>query len=184
LFGNQVNRRDFLRVSGLSVLGCLVPGSVLAKDSTSTVAERCLSFRNVNTGETLKTVFWAHEQYQAEAIAAINVLLRDHRTGEIKPIDKRLLDLLHSVTGKLKTGEPIQVVSGYRSPQTNAMLRKRSRSVAKRSLHMEGQAVDIWIPGTRLSKLRNEAVGLHSGGVGYYPRSNFVHLDVGRVRQW
>ncbi|MFH1842937.1 MAG: YcbK family protein [bacterium] len=184
MFDNQLNRRDFLRMSGLCALGSLVPGLVLAEETASTVAERSLSFRNVNTGETLKTVFWAHEQYQPEAIAAINVLLRDHRTGEIKPIDRRLLDLLHTVTGQLKTGEPIQVVSGYRSPQTNAMLRKRSHSVAKRSLHMEGQAVDIWIPGTGLSKLRKAAVGLHSGGVGYYPRSNFVHLDVGRVRQW
>jgi uncharacterized protein YcbK (DUF882 family) len=114
----------------------------------------------------------------------INHILRDHRTGEIKPIDPDLLDLLHALRTRLGTQRPFHVISGYRSPCTNEQLRSRSRGVARKSMHLFGKAVDIRIPGHDLADLRQAALAEQAGGVGYYPRPGFVHVDVGRVRFW
>jgi uncharacterized protein YcbK (DUF882 family) len=122
--------------------------------------------------------------YVPESLAEINHVLRDYRTDQVAAIDTRLLDLLDRVQAKLGTSQPFQVISGYRSPATNHMLSERSSGVAKHSLHMEGKAIDIRIPGIHLADLRRTGLALRSGGVGYYPASNFVHLDVGRVRTW
>jgi len=155
-----------------------------AAAGTSPAAERRLAFRNLHTEERLETVYWRDGGYDATALEAINHILRDHRSGEVKPIDPNLLDLLDRVQGELGTREPFQIISGYRSPKTNARLAADSDGVAKRSLHVEGKAIDVRLEGCGIATLRDTALGLRAGGVGYYPKSNFVHLDIGRVRAW
>ncbi|HYC14145.1 MAG TPA: DUF882 domain-containing protein [Stellaceae bacterium] len=145
---------------------------------------RRLSFRNLHTGESLDTVYWADGAYVADALKRIDTVLRDFRTGDVHPIDRRLLDLLARLRQKLGTSEPVHVISGYRSPRTNAMLHANSEGVASHSLHMEGMAIDIRVPGRALRDVRAAALDLQGGGVGYYPASDFVHVDVGRVRRW
>lgn len=122
--------------------------------------------------------------YLPDALAAVNHFLRDFRTGDEHPIDPSLLDLLHRLTGLTNSQRPFEVISGYRSPATNAMLRLRSEGVAGSSLHMVGQAIDIRLADVPLPTLRAAALSIKGGGVGYYPRSNFVHVDTGRVRLW
>jgi uncharacterized protein YcbK (DUF882 family) len=148
------------------------------------VDRRRLSFENLHTGERLDTVYWANGAYQPGPLHAINVLLRDFRNGEVYPIDRKLLDLLVELQARLHSTAPIQVISGYRSPETNAMLASYSDGVAAGSLHMSGMAIDIRIPGRSLRQLHQVALNLSEGGVGYYPRSDFVHVDTGRVRRW
>jgi uncharacterized protein YcbK (DUF882 family) len=149
--------------------------------------ERVLSFFNTHTGERLKTAYCGGGTYRPDALSEINHILRDFRANEIKPIDPKLLDLLHELGGTLETDQAIHIISGYRSPVTNAQLRERGGSntgVASHSLHIDGKAIDIRIPGVRLENLRAAARSLKLGGVGYYPSSNFVHVDTGRVRFW
>jgi uncharacterized protein YcbK (DUF882 family) len=146
--------------------------------------ERSLSFHNLHTNESLKTIYWQGGEYVDSSLADINHLLRDHRTNEKHPMDPRLLDLLCELRLKLDTTEPLQIISGYRSPATNAMLHSQSEGVAPHSLHMDGMATDIRIPGRALALLRKTALSMKAGGVGYYPSSDFVHVDVGRVRSW
>ncbi|PHS68576.1 MAG: hypothetical protein COB23_09190 [Methylophaga sp.] len=146
--------------------------------------ERKLSLINLHTGESLNTTYWAEGHYQASELAAINRILRDHRTGDIYHIDHDLIDMLNILHYKMKGNQPFQVISGYRSPKTNAKLSQKSSGVAKKSLHMQGKAIDIRLPGRQLSELRKTALNLHIGGVGYYPKSNFIHIDTGRVRHW
>jgi uncharacterized protein YcbK (DUF882 family) len=125
--------------------------------------------------------------YQPDALKEINHILRDFRVNAVKPIDPKLLDLLHELGGTLETDQPFHIISGYRSPHTNTLLRERGgvgTGVASRSLHMEGKAIDIRIPGVKLDHLRGAARSLKLGGVGFYPSSNFVHVDTGRVRYW
>ena len=120
----------------------------------------------------------------SDALAELNYILRDHRVQEIKEIDRNLLDLLCTLKNRLGTSKPFHVISGYRSPKTNEIMRKNNKGIAKKSLHMTGHAVDIRLPSCSLSSLRHEALKLKGGGVGYYPRSNFIHIDTGRVRSW
>jgi uncharacterized protein YcbK (DUF882 family) len=155
-----------------------------AREAKRLSGERILGFYNLHTGERLRTIYWAEGQYLNEHLGEIDRVLRDHRTGEVWPIHTQLLDLLHALQKKIDTHEPFHVISGYRSPKTNAMLHQRSRGVAKRSLHMVGKAIDIRLPGRDLKGLRKVAWSLQRGGVGYYPSSNFIHVDVGRVRAW
>jgi uncharacterized protein YcbK (DUF882 family) len=158
-----------------------------APSSSSTLldlAERSLSFYNLHTAESLKVVYWERGDYIPTSLADINKVLRDHRSGEKHEMDPRLLDLLCDLRLRLETKEPFQIISGYRSPATNAMLHAKSDGVATRSLHMDGKAVDIRIPGRDLSLVKKTALAMKAGGVGYYPSSNFVHVDVGRVRSW
>jgi uncharacterized protein YcbK (DUF882 family) len=143
-----------------------------------------LSFRNLHTGEALAIEYWQNGAYAPDACAAIDQILRDHRTGEIHAIDARLLDLLHELSGQLETRAPFQVISGYRSPHTNAALADASSGVARGSLHMQGLAIDIAIEGVPTATLRDAALSLARGGVGFYPNPGFVHVDVGRVRRW
>jgi uncharacterized protein YcbK (DUF882 family) len=118
------------------------------------------------------------------SLERIDYILRDDRVGEVKKIDLRLLDLLHTLSRKIAADEPYHVISGYRSPRTNAYLRERGGGVAEHSLHLLGQAIDIRVPGVKLLDLYRTAVSLRGGGVGIYPASDFVHVDVGRVRTW
>jgi uncharacterized protein YcbK (DUF882 family) len=180
----KIDRRHFIKVGALAAISSLSPCPCFAAVRDRLFPTKKLAFYNIHTEESLETVYWADGEYLSPAIAQINYVLRDHRTNEIKDIDPSLLDLLHTVAVKLRTRQPFHVISGYRSPETNARLHQHSRNVAKHSLHMKGQAADVRLPGTRLSFLRQTVANLKGGGVGYYPRSRFVHIDVGRVRYW
>lgn len=176
-------RRDLLRLGVAGALGALLPRAALAS-ARRTPRERVLGFLNLHTGERVEATYFAAGRYLPSALAEIDRVLRDHRSGEVKAIDVRLLDLLHRLGGALGTREPFHVISGYRSPATNAALAARSSGVAKGSLHVQGLAIDLRLPGRRLDELRRAALALRAGGVGYYPEQDFVHLDVGRVRFW
>lgn len=143
-----------------------------------------IAFLNTHTGERLETVFFAGGRYLDGGLEAVNRILRDHRTGEIAPIDPKLLDLLHLLQEQVGGTAAYELISGYRSPQTNEMLRKHSEGVARHSLHLQGMAADVRLPGVSLAKLRDAALELGRGGVGYYPSDNFIHVDTGRVRRW
>jgi len=192
----QKLRRRLLKVMGWTALGCLLPGSsraieIAALDNpageigpASEGFAHTLALYNTHTHESLITTFWRDGRYIPRALASIDHILRDHRTDQVRKIDPRLLDLLAMLTARLGARDPIQIVSGYRSPATNEALRRRGRGVAKNSLHTSGKAVDIKLPDITLATLRREALELRAGGVGYYPRSGFVHLDVGDIRSW
>lgn len=143
-----------------------------------------MKFYNLHTGESLHSVYWENGKYVNEELARINYVLRDFRVNEVKAIDPALLDLLTVIQKRLDTSESFHVISGYRSPITNAMLHARSEGVAVHSLHVDGRAIDIRVPGRSLTNLRTAAMTIHRGGVGYYPRSEFVHVDTGRPRSW
>ena len=180
--GGQLSRRDVLRLAAAAAIGG-GPGRALASAATES-GPRALAFRNLHTEETIDVVYRVDGQLDPDALRQIDWVLRDFRTGEAHPMDTRLLDLLWRLREALDTAEPYEVISGYRSPATNAMLRREGRGVARGSLHMRAMAIDVRIPGQPLAKLRNTALGLRVGGVGYYPASDFVHVDVGRVRFW
>ncbi|MBP7778655.1 MAG: DUF882 domain-containing protein [Acidobacteria bacterium] len=175
----RFHRRRFLKTLAVA------SASLIARPRQALAAPaRALGFRHLHTGETLSVEYAEGGRYLPDALAAVDRLLRDFRTGEIHPIDPGLLDLLHGLARRLDTRQSFEIISGYRSPTTNAALRRRSEGVAAHSLHMVGQAVDVRVHGVPLTRLRSAALDLKSGGVGYYPVSNFVHVDTGRVRQW
>lgn len=177
---HTLSRRKFLK------LGMLAAAMPLPASASAWLAapERRLSFHNLHTGENVNVPYWVQGDYVPDSLAEINHVLRDFRTDQVAAMDTRLLDLLSRVKAQLGTSQPFQVISGYRSPATNHMLSERSSGVAKHSLHMEAKAIDIRVPGIQLADLRRTGLALKGGGVGYYPASNFVHLDVGRVRHW
>jgi uncharacterized protein YcbK (DUF882 family) len=143
-----------------------------------------LRLYQIHTGETIERVFRAGGEYLPEALADLNRLLRDHRTNEIAAIDPSLLSLLARLTALVGPGDTVHVISGYRSPATNRLLAATTDGVAKNSLHMDGKAIDIRIPGRDIADVRDAALSLCGGGVGFYPDSRFVHVDIGRVRSW
>ncbi|HEY5289242.1 MAG TPA: DUF882 domain-containing protein [Caulobacteraceae bacterium] len=161
-------------------------GDLIARSSPSPAAAeaRRLAFDNLHTGETLNVAYWENGAYVPDALSAVNHVLRDHRTNEVHQIEPHLLDLLTAVSLRLDTNPNFEVISGYRSPATNAMLHAQSSEVAQGSLHMLGEAIDIRIAGLELDRLHGAALGLEMGGVGYYPGSDFVHMDIGRIRRW
>jgi len=177
-----ITRRRFIGLGAAALAGVMLPGHALAASFWS--RDRSLSFYNLHTGESLKTVYFAENQYVAEGLQAINYLMRDFRLNLEVQINRQLLDLLYALHYQLDTTAPFDLISGYRSPQTNAMLHEHSEAVASHSLHMYGMAADIRVPGRNLANVHRAAIALRGGGVGYYPRSDFVHVDVGRVRYW
>lgn len=192
-----MNRRHLLKFVGGTLLnGALVGGgaaalmmpasaTTLTSPPTSRASDaRRLSFVNTHTGETFAGAYWEAGNYVPDAMAAINHVMRDHRSGETRDIDPRLLDQLHTLKGAVETQTPYQIISGYRSPASNAALHEGSSGVATRSLHMQGRAIDIRIRGIDTARLRDAALGLSAGGVGYYQASDFIHVDTGRVRRW
>lgn len=179
-----LNRRQFLKLGAAGVLVAALPGPAIAAVRRFSDPPRALSLYNTHTGETLRAVYRFRGRYLRESLDRINHVLRDHRTGEVKAIDPHLLDLLYALNKKLDARHPFHVISGYRSRQTNAMLRAKGRGVAGGSLHMEGKAIDISLPDCDVSVLHRVAVEQRWGGVGYYPGPGFVHIDVGRVRYW
>lgn len=181
---HQPRRRHFLRHSAkLLVGGLALP---FAQKALAALPDaRSLAFRHTHTGERIALVYAVEDRYFPEALTALNHFLRDHYSGTVGRIDPQLFDLLHSLQRELGSQEPFHVISGYRCPETNATLKAtRGGGVAKRSLHMDGKAIDIRLPGVPLADVREAAVRLRQGGVGYYPRDQFVHVDTGRVRYW
>ena len=161
--------------------------TTVATPTTSVDTEPAYRLRlyHTHTDEHIDIVYRRGDTYIPEAIDELNYFLRDSRNGTVHPYDPRLFDLLNELAASI--GRPdaeINVVCGYRTPETNRALRRRSRRVARHSLHMEAMAIDIRIPGVSTKELRNAALSLHEGGVGYYRRHAFVHVDVGRVRKW
>ena len=146
--------------------------------------EKRLGFLNLHTGERIHSIYWANGRYIPGALQDIYSVLRDHRTGDQCIIDTDLFDMLYLLQHKLGSKKEFHVISAYRSPASNEMLAAKSNGVAKASLHTFGKAIDIRLPGRKLSDLRAAAFSLQMGGVGYYRSSNFVHLDTGRVRFW
>jgi len=181
---NGVDRRQLIKMGLAFTVAGLVDHPLIASAGRMVLPVKKLSFLNLHTDEKLTVEYCTEEGYCDEALDEVNHILRDYRTGEIKAIDPALLDLLHGITRKIKPGARIHIISGYRSPETNRALRQKSSGVAKHSLHMDGMAADIRIPGTELDALRRVALDMRGGGVGYYPKSNFVHVDTGRVRFW
>ena len=178
--GVCVARRGFLRKMGGATLGLAATKVALADGD----GRRSLSFVHAHTGEQLTAVYYEDGEYRGAVLRQLNQLLRDFRTETVFPIDPKVLDrlfMLQSVTGGT---EPFQVICGYRSPATNAALRKMSRGVAAHSLHMEGRAIDVRLPGIATDRLAALARAQMRGGVGFYRVSDFVHVDTGRVRTW
>ena len=155
-----------------------------AEAGTGAESVKRLTLKNLHTPEVLEVVYRRGDQYVPEALAQVEVLLRDYRTGDRHPIDPHLLDILCEVAQSIGVDPVFSVISGYRSPQTNALLHERSAGVASHSLHMEGRAIDVRLAGIDCADLADKALGMKRGGVGYYRQSDFVHLDTGRFRTW
>jgi uncharacterized protein YcbK (DUF882 family) len=180
------HRRMFLGMGAAAAAAALVPSRAQAA-SLVRAPERVLSFFHTHTGERLKVAYCCRGEYQPAGLQEVNHILRDFRVNETRAIEPKLLDLLYELGGTLGSDQPFHVISGYRSPETNMMLRERggaTTGVASHSLHMVGQAIDIRVPGVKIDDLRDAARALKIGGVGFYPDLNFVHVDVGRVRYW
>ena len=151
---------------------------------TRMLERRRAFLHNLHTGETLDAVYFENGRYVPDALAQAMRVLRDWRNGQEHVMDPRLFDVLHAIHGKLEAKTPFQIISGYRSPETNAMMHARSSGVASNSQHMQGKASDIRLEGIELTDLHKAALSLGAGGVGFYPVSNFVHVDVASVRHW
>ena len=179
-------RRSFLKSSVVLASALSVPAFARAAQTTKVVepVERTLRLYNTHTGESLRSIFWAEGQFVPDALKDINKLLRDHRSNSISQIDPQLLMLLYRVSSRFGGSDVLHVISGYRSPETNRKLAAASGGVAKHSMHLEGKAIDIRLPGRELAQLHKAALAARGGGVGYYPKSQFVHMDTGRVRTW
>jgi uncharacterized protein YcbK (DUF882 family) len=182
------DRRRLLQLLGaapaLLTLGLPAREALADQAHSALLATRELSMVNTHTGERLAIRYFENGQYLPAALGQLNHLLRDHRSGDISPIDPALFDRLHVLAGGAQCAPHFEIISGYRSPATNDMLRESSSGVAKHSLHMEGRALDVRLAGASCAKLRDLALAMQAGGVGYYAKSNFVHLDTGRVRSW
>lgn len=176
-----MSRRRLLQIGAVVPLSLsILPRRVWASEAP----ERSISFYNLHTGESLKTTFWADGGYVSEGLREIDHVLRDFRTGDVTAMDPGLFDLLHALSERLGTQSTFQVISGYRSPATNAMLHEHSSGVASNSFHIRGKAIDIRLPDRDLADIQRAALSLRAGGVGYYPRSDFVHVDTGPIRHW
>lgn len=186
----EPSRRGFLRTIGGLALGAgsaVVLPTILTNPADAaplSAPRRSLSFVSLHTSEKLRVTYYADGRYLPTALADVNEILRDWRTGEKGRMDPKLLDLLYQLRLRLRTEEPFQVISGYRCPKTNAMLAANSEGVARKSLHMQGKAIDINVAGRQLAKIRQAAADLKLGGVGIYSKSSFVHVDTGAVRYW
>jgi uncharacterized protein YcbK (DUF882 family) len=177
----NLGRRGVLMGAGAAMASLAAPAVVRAQ---SLPGVRRAVLYNLHTGDSFDEVFYANGRYMPDALAEAMRVLRDWRNGEEHPMDPRLFDTLHEINARLDTSSPFQVISGYRSPATNAMMHARSSGVAEHSQHVLGKACDIRVEGVALRNLRSAALDVGAGGVGYYPVSNFVHVDVARVRQW
>jgi len=178
------DRRYFLKMGAQAAVSALFPLSAMASINRSFIPERRLSFYNTHTDEGLDVCYYSQGRYHPKALKEIDYILRDHYSHKIKPIHKELLDLLHAISVTIGEDPQFHIISGYRTVETNTMLRRKSKAVAKKSLHMQGKAVDIRIPHCDTKRLNKICKRMHAGGVGYYPESDFVHVDTGDVRFW
>jgi len=176
----HAGRRRFLCATGAAVVTLLPLGVAWARTSQ----RRSLSFVHTHTGENLRVDYFQEGVYDPSALLRVNYLLRDFRTEEVHPIDPALLDILFDLQTRAEHPRPFEVISGYRSPQTNSALRRRSHGVAEHSLHMQGRAIDVRLPGFATRRLRELALGMQRGGVGFYASSDLAHLATGPVRFW
>lgn len=186
-FASSPRRRTTRRavLGGLGALALLMAGGTPARSAIVAAHDtRKLKLRHLHTGERIDVTYFRNGRYDPEALRTLNHYLRDHRDGTTHQIDPRVLDYLHDLTERLGVNRRIDIVCGYRSPKTNALLRAKSTGVAKRSLHMQGMALDIRVPGLRVKTVAKAAAAMNRGGVGSYSRSNFVHIDCGAVRSW
>ena len=177
----EVSRRSFLKRSAI------ITGAVMMSQSemlAATGEKKILKLHNVHLNKTFYAPFFEKNYYKLSGLFEVNKAFVDYRAREMTRIDVKLINLMYEIKQELGYDKQFNIVSGYRTPETNAALRKRREGVAKNSYHIKGQAVDIYVPNVSLSKLRDVAMGLGKGGVGYYPRSNFLHVDVGPVRSW
>lgn len=185
---NAPTRRLLLqRVARVGALAAATALPFVARQARAAAwrGERRLSLVHTHTHERLALTYAAEGEYLADALERMNRFLRDHYTGEVGRIDPPLLDLLHGVQQRLGHAGAFEIISGYRCPATNARLRREGGGgVATRSLHMDGKAIDVRLPGVPLAELRDAALDLRGGGVGYYASQQFVHVDTGRVRRW
>jgi len=177
----MISRRNLLFASAISAIP-FSASSVLA--ALIVPGERCLSLYNQHTGESVKATYWAEGEFIVDELAVINKVLRDHRSDEVIDINTDLLDQLNLLQAKVANNGRFEVISAYRSPQSNARLYQSTEGVSNNSHHMFGRAIDIRLPGTELSHLHTAALDMVAGGVGYYPKSRFIHLDSGNVRHW
>ncbi len=178
----NIFRRNFLKTSCALITTSALPNLLLA--NTDNKVEKTLEFVNLHTHETLTSSYWTNGEHDPSSLFLINHVLRDHRANESIHIDTDLLDLLHTLHDLTGSNSPYHVISAYRSPQTNEKLRKQGNGVAKRSMHMQGKAIDVRLPDIKLQDLRDAAISLQAGGVGYYAKSNFIHIDTGKPRSW
>jgi uncharacterized protein YcbK (DUF882 family) len=179
---SKTSRRRFIQLGLGLTAGFAATPSAFA--TTLKQADRMLPLLNLHTGESIKATYWAEGEYQVDELLAINQVLRDHRTGDIATIDQNLIELLNLLHAKVDSKQAFNVISGYRSPKSNAALRKNSTGVAKKSFHMKGMAIDIRLPKCQLTSLHKAAIDLQIGGVGKYSKSDFIHIDTGPIRQW
>jgi uncharacterized protein YcbK (DUF882 family) len=180
-----VDRRQLIKMGAAGVAAMVTPllSSGVAKAAANQKVWQ-VSFRHGHTGESFSGVYRVGDHYMPEAFERLNYMLRDFRTGESFPMDPRVIDILSLVQDGSGRSNPLEILSGYRTPKTNAMLRRVSEGVAMNSFHMYGQAIDIRMPGYSTRKLSHVARALRAGGVGYYPKSHFVHVDTGDIRSW
>ena len=176
------NRRKWLGAGAAAFGLSLLPSHVFA--AMTTPKPKILRFQNLNTGEFLKTEFFDGRHYNKSELARLNHLFRDYRCDKVKTIDPKLFDQIYMLQVMLGSNKPIQLISGYRSLETNNALRRSNSGVAKKSYHTRGQAMDFHIEGIQLSHIRKAALKMRAGGVGYYPKSNFIHIDTGPARTW
>jgi uncharacterized protein YcbK (DUF882 family) len=184
---DQATRRSLARrrfVMGLSAPLAATFLQLSTRQAEAAIRERSVLLHHLHTGETLRSAYYADGRYQPAELRAATHHLRDWRDNTHRPVDPKLLDLLWSLRAALDTTTPIQVFCGYRSPETNAMLRRTRHGAARHSLHMRAMAIDLKVEGRPLRNVRRAAVALAAGGVGYYPRSGFVHVDTGDIRYW
>lgn len=177
----NLSRRELIKFAALGIGASCIPSLGSAQVITN---PRTLALSNLHTGESLESQYFDGRQYVKPELRRLDKLCRDHRRNEVYPMDKVLFDQIDEIQRLLGITSEVLIISGYRSPATNATLRSKSSGVAKKSFHMTGQAVDFRLDGVKLSHVREAAITLKAGGVGYYPSSNFVHIDTGHVRSW
>lgn len=180
----SLTRRQLMGVGAAGLLSMVAPLTLASKARADAQKIWKISFRHAHTKESFSGVYRIGDTYLPEVFDRVNYFMRDFRTGEAFPMDPRVIDILSLVQDGSGYNGPLEILSGYRTPKTNAMLRRVSEGVASNSFHMYGQAIDIRLPGYSTRKLARVARGLRAGGVGYYPRSGFVHVDTGEIRSW
>lgn len=181
----DLSRRQLLK-AGLAFTACLSVPSLVKASAPATFRHpvRSISLFSPHTGDKLKTVYWENGIYYSEPLKDIAYMLRDQHTQDMAPIDARLIDTLWALQQKLRTPHPFEIVCGYRTPRSNAYIYKHERGVARNSYHMYGRAVDIRLTDRSPAQVQSAAWALQQGGVGYYPRADFVHIDTGGIRRW